>query len=176
MMPDETKEIPYREGEPPPGPGYILVQMVDTIGSDDGLRWVLPNDLRNGPIRHRDVEPLLPMLRWVWRHLGGHVSWCRSFEDWELGFMRDSHPGPEVTMWTRQTYAYLEYTHKHPNADKAAVFGAITCLMNGREDQIDPASVARTLKRLLENAPSILQGAENFTKDGRLRTKEKHLR
>jgi hypothetical protein len=174
-MPDEIKSFPYREGEPPPGPEYIKVQMVDDSGQDLGLCWVRPEDLKSAPIRQDNVTPLLPMLRWVWRHVREHIPWCRSFEDWELGFMRDRSPAAEAAVWVRRTYAYLEFLHKHPNASKAGVFAAITSIANGHEADVEPASVARTLKQLLANPPSVLT-PENFTKDGRLRTKDKHLR
>jgi hypothetical protein len=175
-MPDEIKSIPYREGEPSPGPDYILVQMTDDSGQDLGTCWVRPEDLENAPVRRGNVEPLLPMLRWVWRHLSQHITWCRTFEDWELGFIRDEHPGAEAATWVRQTYAYLEYLHKHPNANKAVVISAIIAIGSGQEPAVEPASVAQTLRRLVANPPSVLDNVENFTKDGRLKTKEKHLR
>jgi hypothetical protein len=171
-MSDDITRIPYREGEPAPGPGYTIVQMVDTEGND-GLWWVPSSIPANGPIRREDMEPLLPMLRWVWRHLSQYIVWCRTFQDWELGF---THPGSEAAIWTCHTYAFLEYIHKHPNVEKAAVFGAVMSLMNGREVNVEPASVARQLKGLLANPPSILRSVENFTKDGRLKTNERHLR
>jgi hypothetical protein len=175
-MPHEIKSVPYREGEPPPGPDYILVQMTDDSGQDLGTCWLRPDDLKNAPVRHGDVEPLRPMLRWVWRHLSQHITWRRTFEDWELGFIRNEHPGRETATWVRQTYAYLEYLHKHPNANKAVVVAAILAIGNGQDPAVEPASVAQTLRRLIANPPSVLDSPENFTKDGRLKTKEKHLR
>jgi hypothetical protein len=175
-MPEEIKSAPYREGELPPGPSYVKVQMVDDSGQDLGVCWVRPEDLKNAPIRHDEVTPLLPMLRWAWRHVGEHIAWCRTFDDWERGFMRNPHPQSEAAIRVRQTYAYLEYLHKHPNAGKASVFAAITALTSGQEKHVEPASVARTLKAYLSNPPTLLNSVESFTKDGRLKTKEKHLR
>lgn len=174
-MAEEINKIPYREGEPAPGPGYILVQMADTSGNDEGMWWVLSDNSKGGPSRRKEVEPLLPMIRWIWKHLRPHLAWCRSFEDWELEFTRDPQPSSAAATWTRQTYTYLEFVHKHPNVDKKAVFGAVMCLMNGQEDRVEPADVAQKLKKLLANAPNLLVNAESFTKDGRLKTKEKHL-
>ena len=175
-MSDEINKIPYREGEPPPGPGYILVQSADTSGYDEGMWWVPPTGTKSGAARHAELDPLLPKLRWIWHHLSQHISWCRSFEEWELSFTRDKNPGPEVARWARHAYAYLDFVHKNPGVDKAALFGDVMSLMNGREDQIDPPLVAKKLKNLVANPPSELENIQNFTKEGRLKTKEKHLR
>jgi hypothetical protein len=90
--------------------------------------------------------------------------------------MRDAHPATQIAAWARSTYAYLEFMHKHPGADQKGVFGALCSMMWGREDQVEPRSVLRTLKALVSNPPPILQDVTNFTKDGRLKAKEKHLR
>jgi len=44
--------IPYREGDEPPSPQHILVQQVDEDGHELGKVWVLPDEIRRGPIRH----------------------------------------------------------------------------------------------------------------------------
>jgi hypothetical protein len=175
-MADEISRIPYREGEPPPGPDYTLAHVADTTGNDEGWAWVSAGGVNQGAVQRERLEPLLPMLRWMWRHISGHVPWCRSFADWELAFSRNSEPAPEVDAWVRQTYIYLEYVHKHPNTDKAAVFAAVGALMKGLEGQVQPASVLRTLKQIASNVPETLTSAESFSKDGRLKVKEKHLR
>jgi hypothetical protein len=175
-MSDFPKQIPYRKGELPPGPEYVKAELFREDGESEGLFWVRSDTVHEGPIRHEDVDALVSVLRWIWRHLSQHISWCRTFEDWELGFLRDTHPATEIAVWAKSTYVYLEFLAQHPAADKATVFGAITCIMGGREDRIKPDSVAHTMKKLWANTPAILNDPANFTKDGRLKSKEKHLR
>jgi hypothetical protein len=175
-MPDEIKRFPDQEDETPPGQDYLRVQMVDDSGQALGVCWVRPDELKNAPVRHDATEPLLPMLRWVWRHLSGHVTWCRTFDEWKRGLARDEHPAAKAELWACHTYAYLDFTHRHPRADKAEVFRAVMSLMNDRNARVEPASFGRTLQTLLSNPPSVLKSVENFTTDGRLRTTEKHLR
>jgi hypothetical protein len=175
-MSGEIERIPFQEGKPPPGPGYALIQVADTNGLDDGMWWVRAKNPQGDPVQQKALEPLLPVLRWVWKHVREYISWCRSFEDWELEFARDANPGRKAALWARHTYAYLDFVHKNQNVNKAAVFGAVVSLMDGRADQIDPPSVAQKLKRLAANPPTDLENPENYTKDGRLKTKEKHLR
>ena len=98
-------KIPYREGEPPPPGNYVLAELIDDDGRSTGRYWIKPEDLHKGPIQHEEVEGLGPPLRWVWRHLQKHLTWCRSFEDWELEFLRDAHPAKEVAIWIRAPYA-----------------------------------------------------------------------
>jgi hypothetical protein len=175
-MSDESHKIPYREGEPAPGPEYILADVVDAQDNKQGLYWLLPKDLKRAPPQHDEVNVLLPMLRWVWRHLSQHIAWCRSFEDWELGFMRDGHPETETAVWLQTCYAYLEFLHQHPGVNEKAVFAALVAMMTGREDKVKPPSVLEALKALSANPPTILLDSDNFTADGYLKTGEEHLR
>jgi len=168
--------IPYREGEPPPGPDYVRVQIVDEEGNDEGLFWVKATDIKSPPIRHEDIDALLPVIRWQWRHLKQYATGCRAFEDWERGFLQDTHPGSEVAVWTQGTYAFLEFTHRSRSRDKAVVFKAVVDVLNGREALIRPASTVKQLKRSMANPPDFLSDVGNFTKHGRLRTGPKHLR
>src|SRR4051812_24329444 len=97
------EHIPYRDGEPAPGPEYIRARLVDEQGQAEEV-WINPNDLQHGPITQSDVNAFLPVLRWQWRHIQRYATWCRTFEDWELGFMRDHHPENEVAIFSRATY------------------------------------------------------------------------
>jgi hypothetical protein len=146
------------------------------VGGDEGLWWVLAEEIEPGPIRHEQIDGLLPVLRWTWRHLEKYIDWCRTFEDWELGFMRERDPAAEVVIWVKATYAFLEFTHRHRSMNKAAVFGAICSMLRGQSDSVKPKHVARQLKKLMSKGPGYLGNVENFTTDGHLKTGDKHLR
>lgn len=173
-MSDEP--VPYIEGEPAPSPRHIRAILKHQDGSPDQDVWIDPETLNHGPLRHADIDELLPMIRWQWRHLGKYASWCRSFEDWELGFMRDSNPGSEVAVFMRAAYAFVEFANANPKVDPAMIFGAVMNLINGRPDAIEPKSVADKLTALLEGAPQAFADPGNFTEDGRFKPGPSHLR
>ena len=175
-QPSDLKKIPFREGDPPPAGNYILAQVENENGEDGGLWWIDPTRIKQGTIKHEAVDGLLPAIRWTWRHLRQYATWCRSLEDWELGFMRDSTPATEVAAWVRATYAFLAFVHKNPTADKSALFSAVVNLMNGRDDLARPKYVEKRLKRLMEDLPRVLKDMKNFTEDGHLKAEEKYLR
>jgi hypothetical protein len=132
-------------------------------------------DIQPGPIRHEQVDALLPVIRWTWRHLKQylHVS---TFEAWELGFTRDTNPGKEVGLWARMAYAFLEFTLKNPGVDKATVYKAIVSISVGDADSVKPSAVRKQLTRLMNDPPRFMADLKNFSADGRLTTDKKHLR
>jgi hypothetical protein len=170
-----SEPIPYREGEPAPGPEYVLARLRGEDGSEQ-MVWIRPEELKQGPIQHQHLDELLPILRWQWRHVGDYATWCRSFEDWELGFMRDEHPGTEVGIFARATYAFLEFSHRNPRIEKSKVFSAVIAIINGQADKVKPRAVAEKLQKLLSNTPAELADIKSFTSDGRFTAGDKHLR
>ena len=167
--------ISYRKNEPAPSPNHILMQITEEDGSTRKA-WILAEDLRPGPIRHENLDPLVPVLRWQWRHLGPYLSWCRSFEDWELGFMRDTNPGKEINLFTRATYAFLEFTHRHPEVSGDDLFVAIINMVNGKADHVEPKAVRRELQKLLRKLPRSFTKTENFTDDGQFTAGAEYFR
>ncbi len=175
-MSDEIEKIPFREGEAAPGPEYIKAQMVDDDGKDMGFFWVKPGDLRRGgPLQHESLDEFLPVLRWTWRHMSPYFPY-KAFEEWERGFLQDANPAKEVAIWSKATYAFLEFAHRNPRADKKALFAALVSAINGRADKIKPKAVARQLEKLFRNSPRALANMKNFTPDGHFTGGEKHLR
>jgi hypothetical protein len=171
-----SEPIPYREGEPAPSPRHMRARLTDeTDGSVQDV-WVDPSDLKQPPLRHDEVNVLLPVIRWQWRHIGQYLTWCRSFEDWELGFLRDTHPGSEVAVWCRLTYAFLEFTQRNPGFDRSLIYNSVVAVSNGRADKVRPRSVAEKLEKLIANAPSSLGDVGNFTEDGICQVGPSHLR
>ena len=170
--------MPYREGEDPPNEKHILARVFHEESGEERLEWVDPDALELAPIKHEDLTPLLPAIRWIWKHLGGYLAHCRTFEDWELGFMRDSNPGGEVAQWAAATYAYLEFieqTRSQGTVDRAALVAGVISTMNGREDKIEPKSIGLRLKDLMAEAPQSLFDLNNFTDDGEFKIGPTHL-
>ena len=167
---------PYREGQPPPSDKHILVRIVNADNGEE-LAWVDPADLHESPVRHGDVDDLLPAIRWTWRHFGSHVSSAGSLQDWGLGYMRDANPYKEVALWVRAVYAYLEFLHLHQDRDldHSVVAQAVMLMLTGRADLIEPRDAADDFRKLMENPPTALSNLENFTDDGRFIEGPAHL-
>lgn len=171
-------KIPYREGDPPPGEGYIKARVVSEDNPEGELMWVLTEDISKPPLKHDGIDALLPVLRWQWKHLKKYLTntKCRSFEDWELDFLRERNPVREIAWWSQATYAYLEFCHRSPGVNKEAVFGAITAILAGQPANIKPKSVEKKLRKLFTNPPKAMADVHNFTEDGVFKAGPKHLR
>jgi hypothetical protein len=96
------------------------------------LERIKLSDLREGPIQHPEGTPpeLERVLRWQYRHVGHLVH--PTYEQWELGFMRDANMVQEIALWTRMTWAALESQRRHPERDRDAVFRSILGLSMGK--------------------------------------------
>jgi hypothetical protein len=168
--------IPYREGDKPPSENHVLVQLQDENGNiQEGKFWVDAREEKASSIAHENVNQFLPMLRWQWRHLQRFADHCRSFEDWELGFLRDKHPEKEIELWTAVTYAFLEFTNQNPRVKREGIYTALLLLINGQGDRIDPPTLVPKLKKLMDCPRSLLE-IGNFTEDGHFTKGPKHLR
>jgi hypothetical protein len=91
--------------------------------------------LQPGPIQHPNGLPA-PLEKWarsLYERVGLHIY--DSFEQWELGFMRDLQPQNEMFVWEAIAQAYESWIGDHPNCDKADVAGKLAGIsMGGKFD------------------------------------------
>lgn len=67
-----------------------------------------PRSVRSGPIRHESLPPeLLQQIEAVFDVLGDFLG--MPLEQFELGFMRDTHPESEINLWCGIAKAWLAY-------------------------------------------------------------------
>lgn len=63
------------------------------------LREIPVNEIKPGPLRHKKgLSPLLEQISRTLYEKVGHFVYP-SFEQWELGFMRNMHPWREILIW-----------------------------------------------------------------------------
>ena len=113
-------------------------------------------DLKQGPIRHeKGLTPLLEEIaRAIFSKVGHFVY--PTFEQWELGFMRDMHPESEVTLWCSIAAAWLAYHEKYlndkalPDEDERKLLGALIAISTGMEDMTKLKVPAEVGERLLQ--------------------------
>ena len=68
----------------------------------------MPKDLVQGPIRHEKLSPeSLATARSTYQDVGRYLY--PSFEQWELGFLRDCHPERELRIWTKISIAFNDF-------------------------------------------------------------------
>ena len=98
-----------------------------------------PKELRPGPIRHESLpDELLERVRAVYDVVGPYLG--TTLEQFEIGFMRDSHPESEVAIWCSMTGAWIAYHEKHvgeqllTNDDEKKLLGALVVISTGVED------------------------------------------
>jgi hypothetical protein len=117
------------------------------------FEYVDPSQLRPGPIRHKSLPPkLLEHIEAVFDVIGPYLS--TTLEEFEIGFMRDTHPEREVAVWCNITSAWIAYHDKYhdgdllPNEDEKKLVGALVAISTGVEDMAllgVPADVGRKL-------------------------------
>ena len=112
-----------------------------------------PKQLRPGPIRNESLPPeLLEQIKAVFDVIGPYLN--MTLEQFEVGFMRDTHPETEVALWCSITAAWLAYHEKFlgdetlPDEEERNVLGALIAISTGVEDVAKlnvPAEVGRRL-------------------------------
>lgn len=76
------------------------------------------------------------MTKWA-RSIYGRVGFLlhQTFEKWELGFMRDTHPQVELLIWEAIAQAYESYVSDHPECDKKLVCSWLASLSTGHRSK-----------------------------------------
>ncbi len=97
------------------------------------IREVPLEDIKQGPIRHKKgLTPLLEELARVLFSKVGHFVYP-TFEQWELGFMRDTHPWREILIWENIARTFDLYVAEHPEAaNSEQVVGTIVSISMGQ--------------------------------------------
>jgi hypothetical protein len=115
-------------------------------------RLIHTDELKQGRIRHeKGLSPLLTELaRGLFQRAGHYVY--PSFEQWELGFMRDLHPWREILIWEAICRAYEVYVAKHPEAtNDTKIVPAIAAISSGGTLEKEPEK-SQELQELLREA------------------------
>ena len=112
-----------------------------------------PNDLQQGPIRHESLpSELLETIAAVYAIVGEYLG--TTLEQFEIGFMRDTHPEREVVIWCSITKAWLAYHEDYlgnellAEDDEKKVVRALLAISMGAVDENTlgvPADVGRQL-------------------------------
>src|SRR6516165_787589 len=102
-------------------------------------RHIDPKKLRPGPIRNESLPPeLLERIKAVFDVIGPYIG--MTLEQFEVGFMRDMHPGSEVALWCNITTAWLAYHEKFlgdetlPDEEERKLLGALIAISTGVDD------------------------------------------
>jgi hypothetical protein len=69
-------------------------------------------DLRLGPLRHESIpNDFHRAVEWTYDIVGRYVQ--PTLEQWELGFMRDTHMGREIGIWILVAGAFQTYHERN---------------------------------------------------------------
>ena len=114
-------------------------------------RMVPVNEIQPGPLRHKKgLSALLEQIARMLYSKVGHFVYP-SFEQWEIGFMRDMHPWREVLIWEAIARTHDLYLAKHPDADMQQAVGTIASLSTGMVSE-NPSEAEKELRALLSEA------------------------
>ena len=95
-----------------------------------GQEMVDASELRQGPIQYQQLDPVgLALARFTYKKIGRLFQ--PTFEQWELGFLRELHPNRELALWVRMAYGLERYLARHPDEDERNVFKDLVSLSVG---------------------------------------------
>lgn len=107
----------------------------------------LADAVRNQPVRHDQLpDALLVRIKDTYDTVGHLMR--TSLEQWELGFMKDTHPEGEVKIWERIGAAFKLYCEQHGTPDvemQRKLVGSFCMFVHGGE----PDNVASPVRRKL---------------------------
>lgn len=111
------------------------------------MREIPLNKIKPGPLRHKKgLSPLLEQIaREIYAKVGHFVY--PTFEQWELGFMRDMHPWREVLLWEVIARTSDLYLAKHPDANLEQVVSDIVVVSTGHISE-NPTEAEKELQTL----------------------------
>ena len=134
---------------------YGKLQAAPTLERVELSSAELAEAVRNTPIRHESLpKELEPVLRWTYRHLGCKTKANPTYEQWEIGFMRDTNPVQEIVHWARTTWAYLEYLRRHSGADEKQIFKALMAMViHAPMEDGFPSEAEQELRELYQSPP-----------------------
>jgi hypothetical protein len=117
--------------------------------------YVDPGQIRPGPIRHETLPPeMLEQINAVFDVIGQYLG--MTLEQFEVTFMRDTHPESEIVLWCSITAAWLANHEKFLNGkeladeDEKKLVGALIAISTGFEDVSKLGVPAEVGRRLLE--------------------------
>ena len=97
------------------------------------------SQLHPGPIRNESLSAeLLEHVRAVYDIIGPYLG--TTLEQFEIGFMRDTHPEDEVAVWCSIIAAWIAYHEQHldneylPDEDEKKLVGSLIAISTGVED------------------------------------------
>ncbi len=115
------------------------------------LREVPLEDIKQGPIRHKKgLTPLLEEFARILFSKVGHFVYP-TFEQWELGFMRDMHPWREILIWENIARTFDLYITEHPEAaNSEQVVGTIVSISTGQVSENETETEKELRKLFIE--------------------------
>ena len=127
---DSGRVVSIPASELAPGAIRAHIQGVDEVV------WVLPEKLKEGPIRHPPFnEGIRGYIRQIQEAFAEHRP--LSFEEWEIGFRRDANPAQEIALWLHAADVYTAFTGDEPSAERRhEVYRCVLACMNGSRDNI----------------------------------------
>jgi hypothetical protein len=88
------------------------------------------SQIRSGKIRHKSLSPEQEEIARQIYASCGHLVYP-SFEQWELGFLRDSEPSQELAIWRAIAQTFERLHALYPNKDQKQLLGQVVTYSMG---------------------------------------------
>jgi hypothetical protein len=115
-------------------PKYCLGADDVRIQMEGKIYWANRSQLKEGSLRHppfegerkQNIISIMNSLQEVWQ---------MSYDEWEDGFRRDSHPDKEIVFWMRLADMYCEFSaSKNGIEEKKEIFSLLTACSRSEKD------------------------------------------
>jgi len=116
---------------------------------DENMRLIDAKDVKPGPICHESLSPTMEEVARFTYHMVGHLI-SPTFEQWELGFLRDLYPERELFLWLVIAEAFDRVVADHPGLDEKLIVGDLAAVSTGAESTHGLADCYHAVLRELE--------------------------
>ena len=101
--------------------------------------FIDPNQSHAGPIRHESLSPkMLELVEGIYELVGPYLT--ETFEEFEAGFLRDTHPEVEIAIWCSIAASWLAYHEEYlddefqDDESEKELVGALVLISTGVKD------------------------------------------
>jgi hypothetical protein len=113
-------------------PGTVQIR----IKGIDGLVWALPNQFKDGGVRHPPFdESVCAYIRQIQEAFAEHRN--LSLDEWEEGFRRDANPEREIVIWSHAADVYTGLAGSEPSRERRKdVYRCIVACLTATPDSV----------------------------------------
>jgi hypothetical protein len=113
------------------------------------MRLVPRSEIQSAPLRRTLTDDQMERLKIIWDQVGKYGD-VKTFEQFELDFMRDDDPEEEVQIWSMIALYHSELSEANPKADPQDTYNALLAISVGMEIS-PPTKIFRIAQKFVKD-------------------------